>query len=73
MNNGDVLITYSDEKYIIYNIDRDFIYVTDFDTQTLMQILLVQEIREWHEKPNNVEFIFLNRRETDLEDIKEYL
>jgi hypothetical protein len=73
MNNGDVLITYSDEKYIIYNIDRDFIYVTDFDTQTLMQILLVQEIKEWHEKPSNVEFMFLNRRETDLEDIKEYL
>lgn len=73
MNVGDIVIDFNEKKYIVYTVDNHFIYVVDFETQIERIILLEQEIKEVVEKPKNVEFMFLRRREKNIIDIKRYL
>lgn len=79
MNVGDILITNSDEKFVVYLIENAYqskdlmIYVCDFETQKNRKILLESEIKEVIEKPKNMEFMFLRRRDKSVIDIKEYL
>jgi hypothetical protein len=73
MNIGDIVIDYEDNKYIIYDIDKKFIYAIDFATQKECRIFLVFEIKELVIKPNNVQWMFLNRRVKALKDVKGYL
>lgn len=73
MNVGDILIDNNDNQWITYNIEGDFIYVVDFNTQCKRNILLPSEIKEIIETPNNVGFMFLNRRQKELKDVKEYV
>lgn len=73
MKPGDVVIDFNDRQFIIYSIDREFIYITDFEKQEFKSIILQQEIKEIIEKPINIEFMFLRRREKNIIDIKRYL
>lgn len=73
MKVGDILVDVFGKQWVIYNAEGLFMYVVDFKTQTQRQILLPAEIIEVIEKPDNVEFMFLNRRAKDLEDVKEYV
>lgn len=73
MKISDVVIDRFSKQWVVYSVDASFIYVTDFKTQREKQILLANEIVEVIEIPNNVKFMFLNRRDKDVQDIKEYL
>jgi len=77
MNIGDIIIDHNDKQWIIYStdirIDAELYYVTDFATQREQYILLKPEVKEHIEKPDNVAFLFMKRRMSNLVDIKEYL
>jgi hypothetical protein len=73
MNLGDIALDYNDSQWIVYDIDREFIYVADFKTQQNLQILTVFEIKEVLPKPSNVEWLFMRRRIKNLVDVKEYV
>jgi len=73
MKIGDIVVDVFSKSWIVYQIDGHFTYVTDFKTQKQKQILLPDEITEVIEIPNNVKFMFLNRRDKDVQDIKEYV
>jgi hypothetical protein len=73
MKVGDIVIDAFTKQWVVYQIDGLFNYVTDFKTQTQKQILLKSEIFEVVPKPDNVKFMFMSRREKDLQDVKEYL
>lgn len=77
MNVGDTVIDIRGKHWIIYDFVsyqmRDYLCVTDAATQKDNTIMEHDKIDILVPKPENVEYLFLNRRNKNLEGLTSYL
>lgn len=67
---GDVIIDIHGFKWVVYDFVEynglELAAVTDFDTERKNEILHVENFLEIQHKPNNVEWLFIRKREHNL-------
>lgn len=71
MKSGDVIRDCYGKYWVIYDADLANLYVcvTDTKTQTQNEIIELSNIIEVFPRPGNIEWLFLTRREKNLEDL----
>lgn len=62
MKIGDIVITNTDKKWIVFDFSPEFIYVVDFETHNIGEVLVQSHIKEIVSKPSNVEWMFIVKR-----------
>lgn len=77
MNIGDTVIDIRGKHWIIYDFVsyqmRDYLCVTDVATQKDNNIMEHDKVDILIPKPENVEYLFFNRRNKNLEGLTSYL
>jgi|HubBroStandDraft_2_1064218.scaffolds.fasta_scaffold2500961_2 hypothetical protein len=77
MNVGDTVIDLKGKEWIIYDFISyqlyDLICVTDVETQKENVLMKHDDVDIVIEKPDNVEYMFLKRRQKNLEGITSFL
>lgn len=73
MKIGDVLIHNNDSKWIIFDISNEFIYVMDFESQKIGEVLVPNFIKEHIAVEENVSWLFIEKRSRNLKDLEMYL
>jgi hypothetical protein len=77
MNVGDTVFDIKGKEWIIYDFISyqlyDFICVTDAETQKENVLMKHDEVDVWIQKPDNVEYMFLKKRNKNLEGITSFL
>jgi NMD protein affecting ribosome stability and mRNA decay len=72
VNPGDILIC-QDEKYIVVEESNGMIYTLDFATQKITVMFILRDDQYTIiPKPDNVEFLFIKRRELNSRFIMKY-
>jgi hypothetical protein len=75
MKIGDIVTDFNGHKWIIYEMSdcKRYLYVTDFAHQLLNEYISTLIVIEVEEKPKNVSWLFLKRREENLKGLELYL
>lgn len=77
MNIGDTVIDIKGKHWIIYDFIsyqmRDYLCVTDVATQKENVIMEHDKVDVLISKPDNVEYLFLNKRNRNLKGLTSYL
>jgi hypothetical protein len=69
---GDV-ITVSGQRFTLYAIEDGILYGVDFETEQMDAMFLLKDTEfEVEYKPDNVECLFLKRREANMRFIKKF-
>lgn len=63
MKIGDILVDFNNRKWIIFDIVQNWYCVMDFETHSTNDAFSKEMIKECCKKPENVEVLYLKKRE----------
>jgi hypothetical protein len=74
MKIGDIVTDILSKKWIVYDIQSELlVYVTDVETQRQNVVIAKTHILNIEEKPKNVEWLFLRRRQKELTGLEKFV
>jgi hypothetical protein len=69
MNIGDTLIDTEGKRWVIFDLSESFVFAVDFETQIVGHAFGVNDSFTIEPKPDNVEYMFIKRRQANMKTL----